>query len=62
MKQVIATVLAGLVLAAFAFGMLSLALWLLVPAAFPGLDFSFPNAMALTGIALIVGIPAMRKA
>lgn len=52
---------AYLFLAAMAFFFLSLVLLLLVPAAFPALDFGFPNAMALAGIALIVGLPAMRN-
>lgn len=60
MKQAIALTLAWLLLIAFGFGMVTLALWLLVPAAFPGLAFGFWNAAALAGIVFLVGLPAMR--
>lgn len=37
------------------FLLVSLLLWWLVPLAFPALAFSFSNAMALAGIAFLVG-------
>lgn len=59
--KVVGLVLAWLLLGAFAFGMVTLALWLLIPAAFPGLAFGFWNAAALSAVVFLVGLPAMRN-
>jgi len=61
MMQTLGLIAAYLFLAAVAFFFLSLVLLVLVPVAFPALAFGFPNAMALAGILLIVGLPAMRN-
>ena len=61
MKQIILGALLVLFLFAVGFGLVSLALWVLVPLAFPLLPFDFGQAMALTGILIIVGLPAMRN-
>jgi hypothetical protein len=59
--KVVGIVLAWLFLAAVSFLMVSLALWLLIPAAFPMLAFGFPNAMALAVVVFMVGVPAIKN-
>lgn len=59
--KVLLGALVVLFLAAAAFLLLSLVLLLLVPAAFPLLGFGFTNAMALAGIVVLIGLPAMRN-
>jgi hypothetical protein len=59
--KVVGLVLAWLFLLAVGVGFMSLALWLLIPAAFPLLDFTYWQALALTGIVFLVGSPAMVK-
>lgn len=44
-----------------AFALVALALWWLVPLAFPLLPFTYNQALALTGIMVIIGLPAMRN-
>jgi hypothetical protein len=57
--KVVGLILAWMFLLGVGVGFMSLALWLLVPAAFPLLDFTYWQALALTGIVLLFGVPAM---
>lgn len=59
--KVILGALLVLLIGAVVFGLVALALWWLVPIAFPLLPFTYPQALALTGIACIIGAPAMRS-
>lgn len=43
------------------FALVALALAWLVPLAFPLLPFTYNQALALTGIMVIIGLPAMRN-
>ena len=60
LKVVIGAVIVLLIAGALAVVM-ALGLWWLVPLAFPGLVFGFPNAVALTAIILLVGWPHLFK-
>jgi len=53
--------LACLFLVVVAFVMVSLALWILIPLAFPMLDFGYWNAAALTVVVFMVGLPAVKN-
>jgi hypothetical protein len=59
--KVIGLVAAWLFLLAVGLGFMSLALWMLVPAAFPLLDFTYWQALALTGIVVLFGLPVAVK-
>jgi glycerol-3-phosphate acyltransferase PlsY len=60
--KVIATTLGVLLGAAIVFGIIALALWWLVPLAFPLLAFTYWQALALTGIlAIAVGMTAPKN-
>jgi hypothetical protein len=60
MKTILGAVLV-LCLMVAAFAIVSALLWWLVPLAFPLLPFTFGQAMALTGIMIIIGLPAMKN-
>jgi glycerol-3-phosphate acyltransferase PlsY len=59
--KVIATTLGVLAGAALVFGVIGLALWWLVPLAFPLLAFTYWQALALTGILAIVSVMVASK-
>lgn len=59
--KVIFAALAVLIGAAFGFALVALVLWLLVPLAFPLLAFTYWQALALTGIIVIIGLPALKN-
>ena len=59
MKKTILTAIGTLLGAAISVGVFALLLMLLMNVAFPLLAFGFWQAVALLGIAIIVGIPAM---
>lgn len=52
---------AAMVLFAFAaaFAIVAMALWFLIPVAFPLLGFEYYQALALTGVLTIVGAPVV---
>lgn len=61
MKKVLlgaALVLVGFVVV---FALAAALLWWLVPLAFPLLPFTYQQALALTGIAVVIGLPAMKN-
>jgi len=61
MKETILTAIGTVLGLVLVVGVLALLLMLLMNAAFPLLAFGFWQALALLGIALIVGLPAMKS-
>jgi hypothetical protein len=61
MKKTILTAIGTVLGLVLVVGVLALLLMLLMNAAFPLLAFGFWQALALLGIALIVGLPAMKS-
>lgn len=50
-----------LVITAGFFALFALALWWLIPLAFPAVAFNYGNALALTGVLTVVGLPALSR-
>lgn len=60
--KVIGATVGVLIALALIFGIASLALWWLVPVAFPAAaGYTWIQALALTGIVAIIGLPFMSK-